>query len=636
MLTLYTSFQAGGFFVGTPALLATVMGVLLVLRITLAERPFEGFNRPLAVAVAALGAYAVWTLGSAFWSDAPARALVEFDRALLYWFTLVLFGSLPRTHALVAWTVRALTLAIVVVCGVALVTRLFPAAIEVAPDVARRRLSYPLTYWNALGVMAAIGVVFGLHLTASEREPPAVRLAGAAALPLLACTLYFTFSRGAILAGLVGIAAYAVLAHPRALITAMLAAGPPVGVAIIACYRADLLAGERPTSAAAAAQGEDAALVAAVCILAATVLRALLLPVDRRLSAISVSHAARRRVAVATGAMLVAVAVVTFTAFDGSTRLSDAAAGFTERGSPDGNDFRGRLTQAGSNGRVKQWEVALDAFSEAPVLGLGAGKYGGFWFLERDRDLKVEDAHSLYLESMAELGLVGLGLILIFVLCVVVGTALRARGDGRHLYAGLFAALLVWSLHAGIDWDWEMPAVTLWVFALSGMAMAGATATKIAQPGRMVRVAASVGCLALAVPTVLVAVSQRELNESVQLLKRGECASAIDPALAAARAVPVRPEPFEVLGFCDVRLGEPQLAVRMLEAAVERDPASWEAHYGLALTLGAAGRDPRGEAARALQLNPRDPLARDAVRRFRTTDPRKWRRRALGARLPLL
>jgi len=37
------------------------------------------------------------------------------------------------------------------------------------------------------------------------------------------------------------------------------------------------------------------------------------------------------------------------------------------------------------------------------------------------------------------------------------------------LAAGPIAALTAFALHAGIDWDWEMPALTLLAFTLAGM-----------------------------------------------------------------------------------------------------------------------------------------------------------------------
>src|SRR5687767_3265778 len=84
LATLFLAFQAGGFFPGTVGLAAALLALALVARVTLAERPFEGWSLTLGVAAAALAGLAAWTLASAAWSDAPARALTEFDRVLLY------------------------------------------------------------------------------------------------------------------------------------------------------------------------------------------------------------------------------------------------------------------------------------------------------------------------------------------------------------------------------------------------------------------------------------------------------------------------------------------------------------------------------------------------------------------------
>ncbi len=59
------------------------------------------------------------------------------------------------------------------------------------------RLAYPLSYWNATGAFAALGLVLRAALAGDPDRPPALRAAAAAAGPLLALTLLLTFSRGA-------------------------------------------------------------------------------------------------------------------------------------------------------------------------------------------------------------------------------------------------------------------------------------------------------------------------------------------------------------------------------------------------------------------------------------------------------
>ena len=85
----------------------------------------------------------------------------------------------------------------------------------------------------------------------------------------------------------------------------------------------------------------------------------------------------------------------------------------------------------------------------------------------------VRDAHSLWLETAAELGLVGLALLAAF--------ARRRRGRARRAraaatpaaVAGPAAALAVWAAHSAIDWDWEMPGgATLTALVLAGLVLA--------------------------------------------------------------------------------------------------------------------------------------------------------------------
>ena len=246
------------------------------------------------------------------------------------------------------------------------------------------------------------------------------------------------------------------------------------------------------------------------------------------------------------------------------------------------------------------------------------------------------DGHSLYVEVLGELGLVGLVLLLTAIGTLLAGTAARVRGPDRALYAAVLAVLVAWALHAGIDWDWEMPAVTLWVFALGGAALASAAGRRSLVPGRTVRVALALGCLVLAVTPALVARSQTRLDDAVRAFKAGDCGEGVDASLDSIEALGARPEPFEILAFCDVRLGLGDLAVQAMEQAVERDPRNWEVHYGLALVRGAQGLDPRGPARRAVELNPQSVIALAAEEGFASTDdPQTWRRRARRARLPI-
>jgi len=150
----------------------------------------------------------------------------------------------------------------------------------VAPGFEPSRISFPLTYWNALGLLAGIGLILCFSLTSDERESAVLRVLAGAAIPILAVPLLLTFSRGAVGVTIVGLVSYLLLAHNRGLVTGALAVGPLTGLAVVRAYEADLLATRTPSSPGAIAQGHALAETMLVCVLGVVVLRAALLVVD--------------------------------------------------------------------------------------------------------------------------------------------------------------------------------------------------------------------------------------------------------------------------------------------------------------------------------------------------------------------
>lgn len=634
--TVYLSFNAGGFFPFAPALVAVLVLLALVLRITTVERPFAGIGTPAAVAIAGLALFALWTLVSGFWSDAWGRSLVEFDRALLYVAVLTFFAAAPWRRERLRALLAGLTVAIVGVAAIALVTRVLPEVWPLAPNVNDDRLSYPLTYWNALGLLVCAGLLGALHFSAHGREPAWARVAASAALPLLAATLYFTLSRGSMGVAVLGALLYLAIARPRGALPAIAAALPSIAIVVYAGYQADALTSATPTSARAVDQGHTVALVVLGAIVLAAVLRAALLRFDARMRAPAWRLPVRPWVAVTGAAALVVVALLV------SGLPQRAIDDFGNTGAISNlDDQRSRLLSASNNGRFEHWRVAIDSFEAHPLLGTGAGTYQLEWAQHRPSSFTVINAHSLYAQVLGELGVVGLLLLLAALGAIVVGLARRARGEDRAVVAAVIAILAAWAVHAGIDWDWEMPAVTWWVFALggAGIAGAGASATSVAQQPswlqrRTPRLVLGLCCLLLAVTPALLGLSQLRLDRASDAFDRGDCETAIDESLAAISVLGTRPQPYALVGLCDVRLGADQLGVQMLERAVARDPDDWEYHYGLALAQAAAGQDPRAEARRAKQLNPLDPRTAYGLTLYGNGDPRQWRRRALAAPLP--
>jgi len=639
-LIVFLGFNAGGYFPGAPAAAALVLTQILLVRTMQARHPFAGLAPATLVAIAGLGLYAILTLASALWSHSTSRAVIEFDRAWLYLLVLVLFGTIRASAANIRWLIRGLVLGASVVCVAGLITRVLPNVWHTSPGVSNERLSYPVTYWNTLGLLATLGIVLAFHLTCSLAERRFVRVLAAAVLPLLAVTLFFTFSRGSIAAGAIGLIVYVLVARPRGLLSGVLAVVPATTALIVVAYRANLLDTLNPTTPAAVSQGHRVALVAGICVLVCAGLRLLLAStLDARLR----RSAGRRRVEPRTrrGAIAAAVVVALVAVF--ALGVPQAIAHDWDRfigGAPtkgSHGDLRQRLTDPSNDGRTDLWRVALHSFSASPVHGGGAAMYQTLWDRKRSRFGYVINAHSLYLQAMAELGLPGLLLLLIVIGTTIVGLALRARGRERSLYGALLAVAVVWAVHAGIDWDWEMPVVTLGFFAAAGLALSprrGAGPGWV--PSHNKRLVIALLCLATVALPVSIIGSQSRLGDAEHALYASNCSAASPDALSSIGWLDFRPEPYEIVGFCDLRRGQPRLGIAAMRQAVRQDPGSWETYYALAIAQASAGVDPRGSAERALRMNPLEPLTREAAKELATSSPTAWVRRAAVVRAAAL
>jgi len=624
---IYLSFNAGGYFPSAPGFVAIVFAQALLLRTMLAARPFEGFDRALAIPLMGLVLYAAFQLASALWAHATAHALDSFSRTLLYVLAFMMFGSVRYTRERMSWLLRTLVAGLAAVCLVGLISRVLPHTWPTASSFFANRLNYPLTYWNAEGMLAAIVLILGFHLTADRGEHWSVRVLAAAVLPAVAATLLLTFSRGAMGVTVIGLLAYCLLTRFSTLPTALLAVAPPVAIALHSAWDATALATVDPTSPIAIAQGRHVAVVVGACMLGAGLLRAVLLLADRQIAGLSSVRTPPRgkvRLGVFAGAGILMLALA----------LAAGAGGFAHReydkfvhgtNEPHVVQIRDRLTDPANDGRLPLWRAALDIYETQKLRGTGAGTYQQYYPRYRTESGYVVDAHSLYLQSLAELGVVGFVLILIVVLGILGGLASRIRGPDRALYAALFAAALAWAVHQAFDWDWQMPAVTLSLFILAGLALARPNDGKAGLSGLPVgRTLVALGWLLLAVGPLLVSTSYARLQHSGQELKLGQCANAKQEALSSLSLSAKRPQAYAIVGVCDLEQGFAQSAVVAMGQAAALEPESWEEQFWLAVARAAAGIDPHTAIHRAVQLNPREAGLRNAARKLRSSDPRVW------------
>jgi hypothetical protein len=405
---------------------------------------------------------------------------------------------------------------------------------------------------------------------------------------------------------------------------------PTATIALHGAYAAELLASNTPTSAAAVAQGRHLAETVAWCMIAAGVLRAATLPVDfwlsRRLATVRGPRVPRRAVLI-TGGLAVGVALLVLVT---SGFVAREWNGFAHGTKANSTLTRNRLTDLSGENRVQLWHIGLDAFRQRPLLGYGASSYEFYYAQHRTTTgISVTDAHSLYAQTLAELGIVGFIPLAIAVLGSIVLLATRCRSPDRTAYAALFAAAVAWAIHAGVDWDWEMPAVTLWLFIAAGSGLASPlTATDMHMTPPRNRTPMSVGWLVLAIAPLLIGVSYQRLRVSGEDLSAGNCVKARQSAFSSISLLAARPGPYEILSFCDLQMGFPVEGLQAAQKAAHYEPNNWNYRYGLAIALAENGIDPKPAAEQALKLNPLETIVQDEVAAFSNTGPRGWEQAA--------
>jgi hypothetical protein len=450
------AFFSGGFFDRPRDIALLAAGVVLAVLVAAAPAGQLVPSHPAArVALVAAGAYAGWIALSATWAPVRDYAGDDAERALLY-ATVLAASAIAFRDRRAARALEPLAAAgTVIVIGYGLAGRLVPGIVTEHPQrSAVGRLDQPLTYWNATGALAAIGLVLCARVAGDRDRPPALRAGAAAAAVPLGMGCYLSFSRGALAALAAGLLTLVVLAPTFAQLRAALLVAVAGAAAAIAAAASPAV---RALDGSAATREREGAIVLAVALvlMALAALAARLeqtrLP-DRPLPL-------PRWAGWAALATIVALLVVPI-----------AAAGGRQQAPPATGATNQRFASLGSN-RYGYWRIAIDTGLDHPFAGVGASGFRVAWLQHRDVAENVRDAHSLELETFAELGLVGAALLATLLGAVALSACAAHRVDPA-LAAGPAAALTAWAFHSAIDWDWEMPALTLVAVVLAGALLA--------------------------------------------------------------------------------------------------------------------------------------------------------------------
>jgi O-Antigen ligase len=410
-----------------------------------------------------------------------------------------------------------------------------------------------------------------------------------ATLPVVVSALYFTYSRGAWIAFAFGLAAAIALDRRRwFLLATVLAAAPLLVLDVLVGATSSALTHTSSRVGPTASQGHRLALVIVVSMVGLMVIAWGLHILEQRFEP---SAAVTRFGHIATLAAVLLIVIFALVRFgspiaiatDTYNRFNEPPpGGFNGTTGHVGKNLNLRLFSLSGNARAELWRIAWADVKSHEVLGSGAGTYEQYYLQHRASGLKVRNAHNLYLETLANLGPVGL-LLLIAGLAAPLVAGIRARGEDA-LVPVAFGGFAAYLLHAGADWDWQMTAITLTALTcavgLLTSAPTGMRPFQFSARGVRAGILAAIAVLAVCALVGLrgnaaAAASQRAASVGHWVAAEGDARTAVtwEPWSADARIA---------LGVALLGEGRDADARSALRAAIQRDSRSWVAWYELA------------------------------------------------------
>ncbi|HEY6149604.1 MAG TPA: O-antigen ligase family protein [Gaiellaceae bacterium] len=527
-------------------------------------------------AIAAFFALAGWAAVSISWSAVPDLARDEALLTLFYGLAflvplLTLRSAGDRLFASAAVAASSGILAV----GVGIVLRF---GSDQSDHFYSGRLSYPISYPNAQAAVFLIGFWPAVVLASQRGRGLVARALALAAATAISAGWLTAQSKG----GVIAIAASAVLVF--ALSPLRLRLLPPVLLAagMTAAAYSPLTAPFRTNSVSDVKGAGSAILILTVMGAAIGLVYAL---ADRRLH---LGPRGVRAAGVAAVALFVAGLAVVLAIFFGRVYhqgwFGDQWRSFKH--APSSN-VSSHLLALGSY-RYDIWRVALDEFADHPLAGIGSRGFGPAYLEKRNSPDTPVRAHSVELDALSELGMVGFALLLgVLVLpWPPILSRMRARDPAA---TAAFAGGAYWLVHASGDWIWTVPACGLPFWLLLGAGASGGDRRPLAMK-------AAVPAAAVAVVLAVVAFVPPWL--SARLTDRGQYRW-------AKRFDPLSVDPYVT-----------QSSISALQAAVRKEPRVVEWRFDLAQAYQRARelKKARAELEHARRLDPADPRIQEALR----------------------
>jgi len=527
--------------------------------------------------VALLAVYGAWCALSISWSIAPDESWIEANRAWGYalaaGLAVVLGASLGRAPERLAVAYVGLA---TLVAAYALGGKVVPPLFDHAGEVSRLRA--PVGYWNGLALFCALAVPPALMI-AGDTARGRLRLPALAGLVVLVSTIALTYSRGGLAVTILGVAVMVALG-PERLRTACLAGIVLVGAVpglLVAFLRDDLT-----TDGLKASQRADDGLLLllalAIGLAIAFVLARMVWRAGDSLRLGPSATARMARLLAGLGALAVmGVLILTATGWVG-----DQLDGFTKPRAERVTD-PARIVASTSGNRWVWWKEAVGATWDEPVFGYGAGSFPLVHRQYRQQRLDVRQPHSVPLEFLSETGIAGAALALggLGLLTAAGIRRLRGSSGAERAYAGaLMGACAAWAAHVWVDWDWDIPAVTLPVLIFLGVLAArapGSAGSPLArgEPGVPTLVAGGLALVLFVVSAALPALARERSNDALTLAAKGGAKNlreADEQAAAARRLDPFALDPVLTAADLSRRRGDVERSTDLLVQAVRRQP----------------------------------------------------------------
>lgn len=616
----------GGFGADTWGPAGLFLLALLALSLALAP-PTRGDRTPLVeAALAAYAGFCLWSYASITWADVPADAWDGANRTLLYGLVLALVslrrwdaGSAEIALGIVAFGAAALAIGVLVIG---------PSSGDPARLFLGGRLAQPIGYVNGTANLWLLALWPALHFTIAGERSWLLRGGALAAACTLVQTAVLSQSRGAAIALVLTIPLWLCLERRR--LAGLLSLASVGALTVLAS--GPLLAVRRAATPADIGPAlSDARLAILLSALAAAALGAGAPLVWRRLASPSLDQARLTRLGNrAVVAVGVAAAIAGLAAIGSPGRWLDErwqdfrTAGYT-RVEAGENRFEGSL----GSGRYDFYRVALDRFRDHPLAGIGADNFGAAYLAERRTDEAPRYPHSLALRTLAQVGLVGTLLFLLFV-APLAFAAVRACRRAEARAAGLAAAGLagfgMWTTHGLVDWLWELPALGVLALALLCLAArldpAPPPPVPVPRPRAWVRGLLGATALALAVSLALPGMAAR-LTQAAYDGHRRDPDTALARLDRAAELNVLSADPLVAKAVIAQRAGRREVAAGALRRALQREPDNWFAHLELGVLESGAGRPVTSllHLVRAAGLNPRQRLIAAASRKVMSGRP---------------